>query len=127
MRILAGSMIACLIVAGCFRGDWWMYVANDTDHAVHLRVQEKPGSPDIYHVARVEPGADGPGVTWVGERDVPVEVLNAQCQLIGVLRTQDGTQYFVEELPGLTRSHRGVARRTGKPNAGHRSHSGLRW
>lgn len=100
--MLLGAALTCLTVAGCFRGDWWMYVTNETDEAVHLRVQEKPGSPDIYHVARVEPGADGPGVTWVGERDVPVEVLGAACQLIGVLRTLDGTQYFVEELPGLT-------------------------
>jgi hypothetical protein len=71
-----------------------MYVANDTDRTIMLRVQ--------ISVARVDPGASGPAVAWQGDRDVPVEVLDTDCGVIGTLETVDGTSYFVDELPGLS-------------------------
>lgn len=79
-----------------------MYVRNDSDRAWLIRVQMLPTDPDRYYVARVDPGADGPAVAWKGQADVPVEVLDSNCEVVGVFQTLDSTTYAVDGLTGLS-------------------------
>jgi hypothetical protein len=102
IQLLVLAMGCVLLAGACFRGDWWMYVTNDTDRVLFVRVQRGPTEADRYSVARVEPGADGPAVTWLGEATVPVEVLDESCQLIGVFTGDGGTSFVLPEMPGVT-------------------------
>jgi hypothetical protein len=102
VALLAAAVSGCGLLTIGFRADWWMHVRNDTEQPWLIRVQRLPSDPGNLMVARVDPGADGPAVEWRGEQDVPVEILDSECNVMGVLTSSDGKNYAVAELPGLT-------------------------
>jgi hypothetical protein len=91
-----------LVAVGCDGADWWMYIRNDSNAAWLLRVDTR-GHTRHGHpaVARIDPGANGPGVPWNGDQENTVEVLALDCTVIGTLTSADGVTYALAAVPGL--------------------------
>jgi len=98
------SALVLLVASGCGPGgDTSLFVRNDSDREWFVSVQRTQGDdPFSRWVIRVQPGADGFGVSWAGGPNIPVSVLDADCAPVGQFERSDDGSYAVEAAPGLT-------------------------
>ena len=76
-------------------------VRNETDQARYVSVVRTPKYPTNIWVVLIDPAADTFAVEWEGGRDVPVHVLDAECNPVGTFRAAPSGVYLVDAVPGL--------------------------
>jgi hypothetical protein len=103
-----GAVIAVLLAAGMpsacihqvFARDHEMRVINQTSQTWLIRVDAGFRDSDAVNVAEVSPGADGVAVSWFGDQDKPVELLDRECNVVGVFGSDDGRVWRVPGVDG---------------------------
>jgi hypothetical protein len=119
MRSFRGVAFATLVVTlscGCSlpgEADWTLRIENSTEPAWYLRVRNFIGESDgLTRVTLVSGGASGRAIEWLGAKDVEIEVLDTDCNLVGTFTPRGGPEVAVEEIPGLTGHVEPWSRRT---------------
>jgi hypothetical protein len=87
----------CLAVAF----DYTLVIRNDTDQSWYLRYIADPAKPNVS-VDLIEPGANTYAASWIGAKDTQVELLNANCSVVGIFQSADETNYSVAGTDGIS-------------------------
>jgi hypothetical protein len=98
--IAAIAAVLATALTACYHGDWQIRIRNDTSQAWYIKI-DSPTSGMPAFVNRVEPGANGVGVSWQGEATKPIDVLDLACDKVATFHTVDGTSYVIDAVPGL--------------------------
>jgi hypothetical protein len=99
---IAVALCVAFLLGQCSRPVTSIRVRNDTDQSWYVSVVRTPNYPDTLWVVLVDPGADAFAVEWEGGRDVPVHVLDAQCNPVGTFQQGPASIHVVAAVPGLT-------------------------
>jgi hypothetical protein len=54
----------------------------------------------------VNPGESGFALAWIGDTNVPIELLDKDCNVLGVFESSDGVEYTVKGVDGIVGSIR---------------------
>lgn len=96
----------CLVpvaTAGCTAGkDFQFRVQNETDRAWLMRVVIGGAYGDQVGVARVGAGQSGVAFAWYGESDRQIELLEGNCDVVGVFAEAAPGVYTVEGVDSLS-------------------------
>jgi hypothetical protein len=95
------ALVCAFLVVAC-GASFKLTVSNDTDRVWFVRAPFGEHYPDLIQVHRIEPGASGIALSWDGDLDFDIELLNSDCQYVGNFESTDGTTYAVEGVAGLT-------------------------
>jgi hypothetical protein len=100
------GILLVLAGAGCsfhsaFARDFELYVVNTSDTSWLVRVEAGYQDVDAHFVHSVGPGADGVAVSWWGDGNKPIELLDINCNVLGVFETTDGERWLVRGIDGL--------------------------
>src|SRR3954465_154123 len=98
--IVALAVAGAFVVAGCRFYDYQLRVHNGTTQTLLIRVNPHltaDGGKDagIRYVREIEPGGEGVPVQWYGAPDNAIELLEPDCNVLGILHSQDGVTYSV--------------------------------
>jgi hypothetical protein len=102
MATVVALLIVLPLVVGCYGAACQLRIHNGSGQGWLIKIN-KPQTDETYDfVDRVEAGADGLTHGWDGGPVREIDVLDQDCQKVGTLRTLDGINYTVDEIPGLT-------------------------
>jgi hypothetical protein len=101
LAIVSLLVVLSIATAAC-KTDYMLRVRNDSETEYYIRVAMDAEPSDRYAVAFVPGDTEGVAVDWDGPRDRPIELLDQECNLIGVFETDDGVNFFVAGVTGLS-------------------------
>ncbi len=92
-----------LLLAGCplTDYDWELYVRNESEQEYLIRTEIGGRQAGKYAVDRILAGADGVSVSWYGDAEATIELLDQECRQIGTFQSSDGNLYTVPGVEGI--------------------------
>jgi hypothetical protein len=110
---LAMVFVSLALIAGCTSG-FQFRIRNDSDLTWFVRMQEL----GPVQVMRVGQKTSGVIFAWVGDNDLPIELLRLDCQVVGVFAQLDGKYVVpgIEDVSGEIEPGEVFPRRTDDPD-----------
>ena len=98
---LLGIISVVSTAAACRAGDYEFYIKNESDSKFVVRVPLL-GVEGRYRAANVTSHTEGQAFWWAGAKNLPIELLTPDCEVIGVFMPDPDGVYRIPGVSGVS-------------------------